>query len=139
MTQIGQASTGVHRAFAELSGRRLVVVPPKSDAGDRTVTNPGVLVTALRTHLDGFVDLDPEALVFTGDRGGTPKRGSWRAPSSGRRECVRQGSRRPVDGERARRGTSLRTIPPTKKAQARGSPSAWAFWRLERVTRIELA
>jgi hypothetical protein len=29
-------------------------------------------------HLDKFVGPDDAALVFVGERGGTPKRGSWR-------------------------------------------------------------
>jgi integrase len=69
----------VTRAFAELSGGRLVLVPPKSEASERVVTIPGVLVGELRAHLDDFVGADDDALVFTGERGGTPKRGSWRS------------------------------------------------------------
>jgi integrase len=69
----------VTRAFAELSGGRLVLVPPKSEASERVVTIPGVLVGELRAHLDEFVGSDDDALVFTGERGGTPKRGSWRS------------------------------------------------------------
>jgi len=69
----------VRRAFAELGGGRLIIVPPKSEAGERTVTVPAVLVSELRTHLDEFVDAESESLVFTGERGGIPKRGSWRS------------------------------------------------------------
>ena len=36
------------------------------------------LIEELRTHLDS-VDSHRDALVFTGDRGGTPRRGNWRA------------------------------------------------------------
>jgi integrase len=68
----------VPRAFAELSGGRLVVVPPKSEASERGVTMPDVLVGELTVHLDKFVGSDDAALVFVGERGGTPKRGSWR-------------------------------------------------------------
>ncbi|TCN28556.1 site-specific recombinase XerD [Kribbella orskensis] len=69
----------VPRAFAELSGGRLVVVPPKSEASERGVTIPEVLVGELAAHLNKYVGPDDEALVFVGERGGTPKRGSWRS------------------------------------------------------------
>jgi integrase len=39
---------------------------------------PDVLVGELTVHLDKFVGSDDAALVFVGERGGTPKRGSWR-------------------------------------------------------------
>jgi integrase len=69
----------VVRAVAELDGGRLVVVPTKSEAGERVVTLPDVLVRELRAHLAAFVDEPLDALVFTGERGGVPKRGSWRS------------------------------------------------------------
>jgi integrase len=69
---------GVTRSVAELSRGRLVVGPPKSAAGVRTVTIPGVLVDELRRHLAEFVGTEPWALVFTGSRGASPRRSSWR-------------------------------------------------------------
>jgi integrase len=56
-----------------------VVGPPKSAAGVRTVPIPTVLVNELRVHLAKYTPDEPTALVFTGSRGGTPKRGSWRS------------------------------------------------------------
>ena len=67
----------VHRSFAQLAGGRIVVVPPKSAAGVRRVTLPPVLVADLSSHLAEHVGLTPEAAVFTGEKGATPKRGSW--------------------------------------------------------------
>jgi len=69
----------VRRSIAELSGGGLVVGPPKSAAGIRTVPLPAVLVDELRDHLAKYVADDSAALIFTGERGGTPKRGSWRS------------------------------------------------------------
>jgi integrase len=76
---LANGSVSVHRSIAELSGGRLVVGPPKSAAGVRIVPMPAVLVDELRVHLAKYIPDDPTALVFTGSRGGTPKRGSWRS------------------------------------------------------------
>ncbi|MEV6269585.1 tyrosine-type recombinase/integrase [Kribbella sp. NPDC051936] len=76
---LDDATISVHRSIAELSGGRLVVKPPKSAAGTRAVPIPAVLVEELRTHLSEHVKEGQTALVFTGPRGGTPKRGSWRS------------------------------------------------------------
>ncbi|GAB3829683.1 tyrosine-type recombinase/integrase [Kribbella italica] len=69
----------VARAFAELKGGKLVLVPPKSEASERHVTIPAILVQPLAAHLDDYVGSQADALVFVGERGGTPKRGSWRS------------------------------------------------------------
>lgn len=42
------------------------------------MTIPGVLVDELRRHLAEFVGTEPWALVFTGSRGASPRRSSWR-------------------------------------------------------------
>ncbi|TCM43651.1 tyrosine-type recombinase/integrase [Kribbella sp. VKM Ac-2568] len=76
---LDDATISVHRSFAELSGGRLVAKRPKSAAGIRTVPIPAVLVEELRVHLVKYVEPHAESLVFTGERGGTPKRGSWRS------------------------------------------------------------
>jgi integrase len=82
----------VPRAFAELSGGRLVVVPPKSEASERSVTMPHVLIGELTVHLDKFVGADDAALVFLGERGGTPKRGSWRTTVKWTKRVAEAGS-----------------------------------------------
>jgi len=43
----------------------MVLGPPKSRAGLRTVSLPGGIVAELRDHLAQFVPLEPTALVFT--------------------------------------------------------------------------
>lgn len=52
--------------------------PPKSRASFRTVAFPEVLGLTLRHHLARFVASDPEALVFTGEKGGVLRRGNFR-------------------------------------------------------------
>ena len=54
---------GIERA-AEVAGK-IVVSPPKTDAGRRVVTLPRLAVEALAARLDEYADPDPESLVFT--------------------------------------------------------------------------
>ena len=68
----------VHRSIAQLRGGQLVPGPPKSRAGVRTVTVPGVLVDELQAHMAAFVAPADDALIFTGPKGATPRRGNWR-------------------------------------------------------------
>jgi integrase len=67
----------VPRKLAALRNR-MEVGPPKSDAGVRVVALPAVAVTALRGHLATHVKQDPEALIFTGDKGGLLRTGNFR-------------------------------------------------------------
>jgi integrase len=69
-------TVAVHRSFIEHEGR-IVVGPTKSEAGVRVVALPSVLVDELSDHLATRVGPGPDALVFTGERGATPKRGGW--------------------------------------------------------------
>jgi integrase len=50
-------------------GRGRVLGPPKSDAGRRTVAIPTELVRILDEHLSTYVKPEPNAIVFTGDKG----------------------------------------------------------------------
>lgn len=61
------------------------LAPPKNNS-IRIVTLPDVLISELRTHLERVPE-GPEALVFTGERGATPRRGNWRG-NVGWREAV---------------------------------------------------
>ncbi|WP_285707527.1 tyrosine-type recombinase/integrase [Microtetraspora sp. NBRC 16547] len=56
----------------------LLVGPPKSRAGVRTVAIPSAIIPALRDHLDDFTDPEDDALIFTGARGGTLRRSNFR-------------------------------------------------------------
>ena len=53
---------------AEVAGR-IIVSPPKTDAGRRVVTLPKVAAEALAAHLDEYAEPDPDGLVFTTPRG----------------------------------------------------------------------
>lgn len=60
----------VERSMHQLADGTLVIGPPKTDAGRRKVAIPPHLRNDLAAHLDSYVALAPEALVFTGERGG---------------------------------------------------------------------
>ena len=61
-------------AHTEVIGRGIVVGPPKSRAGVRTVNIPAVIRGEIVKHLMTYVDSRPDALVFTGPKGGALRR-----------------------------------------------------------------
>jgi integrase len=67
----------VPRKLAALRNR-MEFGPPKSEAGNRTVTLPAAARQALAAHLAGYVPEDPEALVFTGEKGAVLRSGNFR-------------------------------------------------------------
>jgi hypothetical protein len=58
----------------QLKDGTLVVGPPKSDAGVRDVALPEMLIDGLTKHLTNHVGADPDALLFTGEKGGALRR-----------------------------------------------------------------
>lgn len=66
----------VRRSMVERGGSLEISLPKNNRS--RTVALPAVLVEELESHLRK-VDEDPDAPVFTGERGGVPRRGNWRA------------------------------------------------------------
>lgn len=58
------------RNLQQLRDGRLVFKEPKTAAGRRTVAIPPHVLPRLVDHLDRFTDADPDALVFTGEKGG---------------------------------------------------------------------
>jgi len=60
----------VRQAMVSLRDGSLFLGEPKTAAGRRTVAIPHVVVADLEAHLDGQVASSPEALVFTGEKGG---------------------------------------------------------------------
>ncbi|MCL5053951.1 MAG: hypothetical protein M1447_09135, partial [Gammaproteobacteria bacterium] len=54
----------------QLRDGTVVVGPPKSQAGLRTVAVPPHITLALVKHLDCYVSPEPDALLFTGIKGG---------------------------------------------------------------------
>ena len=67
----------VRRSLTEVRGTGLVLGPPKSRAGLRMVSLPGVVVDELKRHLSLYVDPDPSAFVFTGAKGKPIRRGNF--------------------------------------------------------------
>lgn len=67
----------VNFAHTELAGRGVVVGPPKSRAGVRTLTVPKAIRREIVKHLMEFTGPEPTALVFTGKRGHALRRGNF--------------------------------------------------------------
>ena len=64
-------------AHTEVVGRGIVVGPPKSRAGKRTVVVPGAIRPDVVEHLRIFVGPGPAALVFTGEKGKALRRSNF--------------------------------------------------------------
>ncbi|HEY4455818.1 MAG TPA: tyrosine-type recombinase/integrase [Pseudonocardiaceae bacterium] len=64
----------VSRALVEVPGRGLVVGPPKSRAGVRTVIVPAAVRPEVVKHLDSYVKAEPDGLLLTGEQGGALRR-----------------------------------------------------------------
>jgi integrase len=60
----------VQFAHTEVVGRGIVIGPPKSGAGVRTVAVPKPVAAELVKHLAAYVDDRPDTLVFTGPKDG---------------------------------------------------------------------
>lgn len=73
---LDQGTVRVRRAFSEVTGRGLVVGPPKSRAGRRVVALPRAVAEALAEHLAEYAEDAPMALVFTGPKGAPIRRGN---------------------------------------------------------------
>ncbi|GAA5085595.1 integrase [Thermocatellispora tengchongensis] len=67
----------VRVAFVERSSGGLVLGPPKSRAGRRTVGIPQAIVPALREHMETYVKDEPGALMFPGAKGGPLRRSGF--------------------------------------------------------------
>jgi integrase len=67
----------VRAAYVERSTGEMLIGPPKSHAGRRVVGIPEAIVPALQEHLAVFVQDDPGALVFPGQKGGPLRRGNF--------------------------------------------------------------
>lgn len=64
-------------AHTEVVGRGIVVGPPKSRAGIRTVAVPTAIRPDIIEHLSSYVAATADALVFTGIQGNALRRGAW--------------------------------------------------------------
>ncbi|MFI7037866.1 tyrosine-type recombinase/integrase [Microbispora rosea] len=68
----------VREQLIELDGGDMVLAPPKSRAGKRTVSIPSAIVPALVAHLDQFTGTSEDAFVFLGKRGAFLRGGNFR-------------------------------------------------------------
>jgi integrase len=73
---LGGGTVRVRRQYLELRSQ-LVMGPPKSRAGMRTVGLPPTIVTELRDHMAVYTGAAENALVFTGPLGGVLRRGNF--------------------------------------------------------------
>jgi integrase len=64
-------------AASELADGTRLVGPPKSAAGQRTVSIPDVLIPALRDHLERFSQSGENGLAFCGPKGAPLRRSNW--------------------------------------------------------------
>ncbi|GLY87925.1 hypothetical protein [Actinoallomurus iriomotensis] len=60
----------VREQLIELDDGQMILAPPRSRAGKRTIGFPSVIIPELREHLDAYVDATPDAFVFLGTKGG---------------------------------------------------------------------
>jgi integrase len=67
----------VEEQIQELSNGELVVGPPKSDAGVRTVAIPPAIVPEIEAHLDAYVGVETDAMLFTNLAGGPLRRATF--------------------------------------------------------------
>ncbi|MEU8176376.1 tyrosine-type recombinase/integrase [Microbispora hainanensis] len=68
----------VREQLIELDGGDMVLAPPKSRAGKRTVSIPSAIVPVLVDHLDQFTGMGEDAFVFLGKRGAFLRGGNFR-------------------------------------------------------------
>jgi integrase len=64
----------ISRAFVESTEKGLIVGPPKSKAGARTLTLPTAVRPGILAHLETYTQGSRDALVFTGENGGALRR-----------------------------------------------------------------
>jgi len=67
----------VRAAYVELQSGALMLGPPKSKAGIRSVTIPGTVAAELAKHLDTYVGESDDALVFTSPTGRPMRRSGF--------------------------------------------------------------
>jgi integrase len=84
-------TVSVTKAYSELTGSALVLGPTKSRAGVRSVSFPALVVPYLVDHLTRFTGPAPDALVFTGAKGGVLRRSNFRTGTKWRKTCTALG------------------------------------------------
>jgi integrase len=79
---------GVVDNQVELSGGVLLIGPPKSEAGRRSIVIPDALVPELASHLAAHTAPEDDARVFTGAKGAPIRRHNWWAKWKDATEAV---------------------------------------------------
>ena len=74
---LGARTITVSQSLIERDDGSLSIGPPKSEAGRRTFAIPAALVPELAAHLDRYVALGGDALVFVGAKGARLRRANW--------------------------------------------------------------
>ncbi|MDT4931453.1 MAG: hypothetical protein QOF92_4320 [Pseudonocardiales bacterium] len=74
---LGAGVITVRAAFIERSSGALELGPPKSRASVRAVALPRPVVAMLAAHLDAYVEVNPDALAFTGPTGRPLRRSNF--------------------------------------------------------------
>ena len=74
---LAAGSVFVQRSLSERSTGQVSVGPPKSRAGVRVIALPRPIVVALAEHMMIRTGIGPNALVFTGDKGGQLRRSNF--------------------------------------------------------------
>ncbi len=69
----------VAEQYQQLKDGRLVLGPPKTEAGRRTLAVPPPLVAEIEAHLATFAGPGPDGLVFPGEKGGPLRPHVWQA------------------------------------------------------------
>ncbi|WP_026412712.1 tyrosine-type recombinase/integrase [Actinomadura oligospora] len=67
----------VRAAYVEQANGKMLLGPPKSRAGVRTVTIPDAIIPDLTKHLEKFTKEPADALIFTGVKGGPMRRSGF--------------------------------------------------------------
>jgi integrase len=70
----GAGVVRVDKQMLELKSGERTIGAPKTDAGRRAVTMPPHITPELVSHIDGFTNGQPDALLVTGEKGGPVRR-----------------------------------------------------------------
>jgi integrase len=75
---LAAATVRVERQLTELPGGGYRYGPPKSDASQRTMPVPDLIIPSIRMHLDTFTGQDDDSAVFTSPTGLPLRHGNFR-------------------------------------------------------------
>jgi integrase len=73
---LDEGTVRVRRSASEVEGQ-VVIGPPKSAAGRRTVAIPASIVPAVEAHVAAYAEAGARGRVFVGEKGATMRRGNF--------------------------------------------------------------